>query len=73
MVMKMFLAVCVCALVLLAQNNARNIPSASGADENSVTISDKTPSGGANVKDEKNFIAYGGVGGFAGVGGVAGV
>nr|GFB32426.1 hypothetical protein [Tanacetum cinerariifolium] len=76
MVMKMFLAVCVCALVLLAQTNARNIPS--GGDENSVTISDKTdhataPSGGANVKDEKNFIAYGGVGGFAGVGGVAGV
>ncbi|GJY59357.1 hypothetical protein Tco_0459249 [Tanacetum coccineum] len=72
MVMKMFLAVCVCALVLLAQTNARNIPSASG-DENGVTISDKTPNGGANVKDEKNFIAYGGVGGFAGVGGVAGV
>ncbi|KAD5508919.1 hypothetical protein E3N88_16622 [Mikania micrantha] len=73
-----FVAFCVCSvLVLFAQtNDARNIPA------EGITISDKTPTTGematatapsdgpAGVEDKKNFIAYGGVGGFAGVGGV---
>lgn len=64
--------VAVCALVLFVQSNARDMPTTTLSDKTPTTVDVATatvPSGGAGVKDEKNFIAFGGVGGFAGVGG----
>ncbi|KAA8548481.1 hypothetical protein F0562_000252 [Nyssa sinensis] len=69
--------------LVLVHVTARNVPSTTAPSESTAVNHEErnvekvaggaTAPSGAGLDDEKNFIVYGGVGGFAGVGGYAGV
>ncbi|XP_055811982.1 glycine-rich protein 23-like [Solanum dulcamara] len=62
------------ALVLVHVVTARNIPQAQteGVTVNTEVLS-RAPTPSEGLDDKKNFISFGGVGGWAGIGGYAGV
>ncbi|GAA0153570.1 hypothetical protein LIER_11775 [Lithospermum erythrorhizon] len=67
--------------IVLVHATARDIPStkqnveivAPQHEEIGNVVTAKEPAAASGVDDEKNFIAYGGIGGFKGIGGYVGV